>query len=217
MNAYQPQPEASRHILESVLRASEQLTALPAFPDFDAELLQQVLEEAGKFVGEVVAPLNRSGDETGAQWAAGVVTMPPGFRESYQAFWQAGWPSLAGAVDDGGQGLPTVVEAVLHEMLNAANHGWTMAPGLLHGAYECIRHHGSDALKARYLNKLASGEWVDLEPAIPEALRGADFFHLQTHFMVRPRMTELAIDFRDPAFVDDVARMVREVRAGKAG
>ena len=179
MNAYQPQPEASRRILDSVLNASEQLAALPAFADFDAALLQQVLEEAGKFVGEVVAPLNRSGDEIGAQWAAGAVTMPPGFRDSYQAFWQAGWPSLACAVEDGGQGLPTVVEAVLHEMLNAANHGWTMAPGLLHGAYECIRHHGSDELKARYLNKLASGEWL-ATMCLTEPHAGSDLGLVQT-------------------------------------
>lgn len=66
---------------------------------------------------------------------------------------------------------------------------------------------------ARVGEKLASGEWSDLEPAIPEALTGADFFHLQTHFMIRPRMTQLAVDFREPAFVQDVARMVREVRA----
>lgn len=69
---------------------------------------------------------------------------------------------------------------------------------------------------ARVGEKLASGEWANLEPAIPEALTGADFFHLQTHFMVRPRMTQLAIDFRDPAFVDDIARMVREVRGGSS-
>ena len=86
--------------------------------------------------------------------------MPPGFRDAYQAFWQAGWPALACAAEDGGQGLPAVLEAMLYEMLSAANHGWTMAPGLLHGAYECIKHHGSDALKARYLEKIATGEWL---------------------------------------------------------
>ena len=86
--------------------------------------------------------------------------MPPGFRDAYQAFWQAGWPALAAAPEDGGQGLPAVLEAMLYEMLSAANHGWTMAPGLLHGAYECIKHHGSDALKALYLEKVATGEWL---------------------------------------------------------
>jgi alkylation response protein AidB-like acyl-CoA dehydrogenase len=161
MNAYQPRASAHAFVLFEVLRAHERIAELPALAEHaDTALLTQVIEEAGKFVGEVIAPINREGDEVGAQWKDGAVTMPPGFRDAYQAFWQAGWPSLACATEDGGQGLPTVVEAVLHEQLNAANHGWTMAPGLLHGAYECIRHHGSDALKARYLEKLATGEWL---------------------------------------------------------
>jgi alkylation response protein AidB-like acyl-CoA dehydrogenase len=161
MNAYQPHPESHAFVLLEVLRAREVLAELPALAEHaEPALLTQVIEEAGKFVGEVLSPLNREGDEVGAQWKDGTVTMPPGFRDAYQAFWQAGWPSLACATEDGGQGLPTALEAVLHEMLNAANHGWTMAPGLLHGAYECIRHHGSDDIKARYLGKLASGEWL---------------------------------------------------------
>ncbi len=160
MNAYQPQPAEQRFILQNVLRATQQLAALPAYADVDEDLLVQVTDEAGKFVGEVIAPLNREGDEVSAQWKDGAVTMPPGFRDAYQAFWQAGWPSLACATDDGGQGLPAALEAMLYENLSAANHGWTMAPGLLHGAYECIKHHASDALKARYLEKVATGEWL---------------------------------------------------------
>jgi alkylation response protein AidB-like acyl-CoA dehydrogenase len=160
MNAYQPQPAEQRFILSNVLQAPQQLAALPVYADFDEDLLVQVTDEAGKFVGEVIAPLNREGDEVGAQWKAGAVTMPPGFRDAYQAFWQAGWPSLACATEDGGQGLPAALEAMLYENLSAANHGWTMAPGLLHGAYECIKHHASPELKARYLEKVATGEWL---------------------------------------------------------
>ena len=160
MNTYQPPTDDMVFILSQVLQAPAQLQALPGFTDVDTDLMQQVLDEAGKFVGEVVAPLNRDGDEIGARWNAGQVTMPPGFRDAYQAFWQAGWPALSAAPEDGGQGLPAVLEAMLYEMLSAANHGWTMAPGLLHGAYECIKHHGSDALKAHYLEKVATGEWL---------------------------------------------------------
>jgi alkylation response protein AidB-like acyl-CoA dehydrogenase len=86
--------------------------------------------------------------------------MPPGFKDAYQSFWQSGWPALTASTEDGGQGLPTVLEAMLYEMLSAANHSWTMAPGLLHGAYECIKHHASDELKAHYLEKVATGEWL---------------------------------------------------------
>jgi alkylation response protein AidB-like acyl-CoA dehydrogenase len=157
---YQPALSDIHFILHEVLRAPAYLQSLPNFTEVDADLMRQVLDEAGKFVGEVVAPLNRSGDEVGCQFSQGKVITPPGFKEAYQAFWQAGWPSLACAPEHGGQGLPGVLEAVLFEMLSAANHGWTMAPGLLHGAYECIKHHASDELKARYLAKLASGEWL---------------------------------------------------------
>ena len=160
MNHFQPRTDDMMFILQHVLQAPQQLQALPAHAEVDSELMQQVLEESGKFVAEVVAPLNRDGDETGAQWNSGAVTMPPGFRDAYQAFWQAGWPALSCAPEDGGQGLPAVLEALLYEMLSAANHGWTMAPGLLHGAYECIKHHASDELKSAYLEKVATGEWL---------------------------------------------------------
>jgi len=160
VNHFQPATADMAFILQQVLQAPQQLQALPAHAEADADLMQQVLDESGKFVAEVVAPLNRDGDEIGAQWQDGAVTMPPGFRDAYQAFWQAGWPALACAPEDGGQGLPAVLEAMLYEMLSAANHGWTMAPGLLHGAYECIKHHASPELKAAYLEKVATGEWL---------------------------------------------------------
>jgi alkylation response protein AidB-like acyl-CoA dehydrogenase len=160
MNAYQPVTADMFWLLQQVLKGPEQVCALPPFADIDAELMQQVLDEAGKFVGEVIAPLNRDGDEIGCRFEQGTVITPPGFRDAYQTFWQAGWPALSAAPEDGGQGLPSVLEAMLYEMLCGANHGWTMAPGLLHGAYECIKHHASDELKARFLGKVATGEWL---------------------------------------------------------
>ncbi|MBU3653510.1 MAG: acyl-CoA dehydrogenase [Limnohabitans sp.] len=160
MSAYQPPTREMFTLLNQVLNAPAQLVQLPAFAEVDHDLMEQVLDEAGKFVGEVIAPLNRDGDEIGCRFEQGHVITPPGFREAYQAFWQAGWPALAAAPDDGGQGLPSVLEAMLYEMLSAANHGWTMAPGLLHGAYECIKHHASEELKAQYLSKVATGEWL---------------------------------------------------------
>ena len=179
MSDFRPDTDAIWQLLGSVLEAPAQLQALPAFAEIDAELMQQVLQEAGKFVASEIAPLQRVGDETGAHFNAGQVTMPPGFRAAYQAFWQAGWPALACAPEDGGQGLPSVLEAALYEMLSAANHGWTMAPGLLHGAYECLRHHGSDALKARYLAKIASGEWL-ATMCLTEAHAGSDLGLVRT-------------------------------------
>ena len=160
MSHYQPHIQDMQFVLSRVLNAPDQLKTLQVFEELDGELVQQVLDEAGKFVGEVVAPLNRDGDEIGAQWQNGKVTMPPGFKAAYQMFWQAGWPALSADIEDGGQGLPTVLEIMLYEMLSGANHGWTMAPGLLHGAYECIKHYASPSLKETYLGKVGTGEWL---------------------------------------------------------
>ena len=185
MSHYQPHTQDMLLILQQVLQAPSQLQALAPFTQVDADLVAQVVDEAGKFVGEVVAPLNRQGDEVGAQWHNGAVTMPPGFKEAYQAFWQAGWPSLSAATEDGGQGLPAVLEQVLYEMLSAANHGWTMAPGILHGAYECIKHHANDELKATYLQKVASGEWL-ATMCLTEPHAGSDLGLARTKAVPQP-------------------------------
>ena len=182
---YKPHTPDINFILFQVLKASEQLSALPAFSEVDPDLMNQVLDEASKFVGEVIAPINRDGDEIGCQWSEGKVTTPPGFRDAYQTFWQSGWPALACATEDGGQGLPTVLEAVLYEMLSGANHGWTMAPGLLHGAYECLKHHGSESLKSQYLEKLATGEWL-ATMCLTEPHAGSDLGLSRTKALPQP-------------------------------
>jgi alkylation response protein AidB-like acyl-CoA dehydrogenase len=168
-----------QHLLTEVLQAPAQWQALAPFADTDGDLAAQVLDEAAKFVDSAIAPLQRIGDEEGCRFEAGTVTTPAGFRAAYQDFWQAGWPSLACAPEDGGQGLPAVLECVLYEWLAGANHGWTMAPGLLHGAYECLRHHGSAALKAQYLPKIASGEWL-ATMCLTEAHAGSDLGLVRT-------------------------------------
>ncbi len=185
MNSYQPRTDEMMFLLQQVLQGSAQLQTLAPHTETDAELMQQVVEEAGKFVGSVVAPLNRDGDEIGARWHDGQVTMPPGFRDAYQAFWQAGWGSLCSQTEDGGQGLPAVLDTLLYEMLSAANHGWTMAPGLLHGAYECLRHHGSAALRQTYLPKLATGEWL-ATMCLTEPHAGSDLGLVRTRAVPLP-------------------------------
>ncbi len=172
-------------LLTEVLQAPAQWQALAPFAETDAELAVQVLDEAAKFVDTAIAPLQRVGDEVGCRFDAGKVHTPPGFREAYQAFWQGGWPALACAPEDGGQGLPAVLECVLYEWLDGANHGFTMAPGLLHGAYECLKHHASDALKARYLEKVATGEWL-ATMCLTEAHAGSDLGQVRTRAVPQP-------------------------------
>jgi alkylation response protein AidB-like acyl-CoA dehydrogenase len=183
--SYQPDLASTGFLLFNVLQAPRQLQSLNELTEADQPLIEQLLDEAGKFVAEVVAPLSRVGDETGCRWQAGRVTTPPGFRQAYQAFVQAGWPALSCATEDGGQGLPWVLEGVLYEWLSAANHGWTMAPGLLHGAYECLKHHGSDALKAAYLEKIASGAWL-ATMCLTEPQAGSDLGLARTRATPQP-------------------------------
>lgn len=176
---YRPRPEDHRFILNAVLDAPSKLRTLAPFAEIDEALQGQVLDEAARFVADAVAPSNRGGDEIGCRFSQGEVITPPGFREAYQAFVDGGWPGLSAAPEDGGQGLPTVLEAILYEWLSAANHGLTMAPGLLHGAYACLKHHGSDELRVRYLPKLASGEWL-ATMCLTEAHAGSDLGQVRT-------------------------------------
>ncbi len=213
MNAYTPRTDEMHFVLSRVLNAPAQLQALPAFAEADPALMQQVLDEAGKFVAQVIAPLNRDGDEIGAQWQDGVVTMPPGFKAAYQAFWQAGWPALSASPEDGGQGLPSVLEVMLYEMLSAANHGWTMAPGILHGAYECVKHHASDELKALYLDKLATGEWLSTM-CLTEPHAGSDLGLARTKAVPRAdgsyvlSGTKIFISSGDHDLTDNIVHLV---------
>jgi alkylation response protein AidB-like acyl-CoA dehydrogenase len=182
MQHYRPIAEESAFILFDVLQADVALQALGDFAEVDQPLMRQVLQESARFAGDRVAPLNRGGDETGCVFSAGSVTTPAGFRAAYQAFVAAGWPTLSHAASEGGQGLPWVLEGITYEWLSGANHAWTMAPGLLHGAYECLKHHGSDALKAAYLPRIASGEWL-ATMCLTEAHAGSDLGLVRTRAM----------------------------------
>ena len=179
MPHYQPEPQEALFLMQQAGANAGALAQLPVYAEVDEAIVQQVLEEAARFVAGVVAPLQDVGDRVGAQFKDGQVTMPPGFGQAYQAFWQAGWPALSAAVEDGGQGLPSVLEAVLYEWLSAANHGWTMAPGLLHGAYECIKHHASDEIKTEYLGKVATGQWL-ATMCLTEPQAGSDLGRVAT-------------------------------------
>jgi alkylation response protein AidB-like acyl-CoA dehydrogenase len=182
---YTPPLRDIRFVIEDLLGLPAQWAALPAFADLDADTARQVLEEAGKFAAEVLAPWNSPGDLEGCRWRDGAVQTPAGFRAAYRAFVEAGWPALACAPEAGGQGLPQVLNAVLYEMLNAANHAWTMYPGLLHGAYECLHAHASAELKATYLAKVVSGEWLSTM-CLTEAHAGSDLGLLKTRAEPQP-------------------------------
>jgi alkylation response protein AidB-like acyl-CoA dehydrogenase len=148
------------HLMTQVLDAPASWAALPAFDGLDAETTQQVLEQAGRFTSDVLAPLNAPGDLAGCRWTAEAVTTPDGFPAAYAAFVAGGWPGLACVPEAGGQGLPQLLNVALQEMVTASNHAFGMYPGILHGAYEVIKAHAVPALRARYLAPVASGAWL---------------------------------------------------------
>jgi len=130
------------------------------YGDLSADLAQTVLEEAGRFANDVIAPLNREGDRHGVTLKDGAVTTAPGWKEAYRAWTDAGWNALPGPVEYGGQGLPTLLNSACVEMWNAASMAFGIGPVLTMGAIEALVQHGSEDLKSRYLEKLVSGEWT---------------------------------------------------------
>ncbi|MBC7637778.1 MAG: acyl-CoA dehydrogenase C-terminal domain-containing protein [Acetobacteraceae bacterium] len=135
------------------------VTALPGCGEVTQGLVDPILEAGGVFCAEVLAPINRSGDEEGCHFENGVVRTPAGFREAYAAFCRDGWPALHADPAYGGQGLPKTVSLMFEEMICSANLSFGMYPGLSHGAYEALRAHGTPDLQQLYLPKLVSGEW----------------------------------------------------------
>jgi alkylation response protein AidB-like acyl-CoA dehydrogenase len=163
----------TRFVLQQLLQAPAVLAGLPAFAEVDAELIDQVAEAAHDFADGLLAPLNAAGDREGCRLVDGDVHAPTGFAWAWSEFVEGGWPLLACHPEDGGQGLPHVVDAVLHEAISAANPGWGMYFGILHGGYACLRAHGSEELKARYLGDLASGKSL-VTMALTEPQAGSD-------------------------------------------
>lgn len=130
------------------------------YGDLSTDLAETILEEAGRFANDVIAPLNREGDKHGATLKDGAVTTAPGWKQAYKAWTEAGWNALPGPVDFGGQGLPTLLNSACVEMWNSASMAFGIGPVLTMGAIEALVQHASDDLRGRYLDKLVSGEWT---------------------------------------------------------
>jgi len=187
MAQYTPPLRDMQFVLHEVFNVSEEFKALPAFAEIDADTLNAVLDEAGKFASEVLAPLNRRGDEQGCTLDLGTheVKTPDGFKDAYMRYVEGGWPALSCDPAYGGQGLPITVNQCLYEMLNSANQSWAMYPGLTHGAYECLHAHGTPEQQKTYLPRLTSGEWTGTM-CLTEAHCGTDLGMLRTKAEPQP-------------------------------
>jgi len=162
MATYTPPLRDMQFVIHELLGAVDELKKIPAYADVDADTVNAVLEEGGKFASQVLTPLNKVGDLEGCKLNKETheVTTPTGFKDAYKQYIEGGWSALSADPQWGGQGLPLLVNQAIYEMLNSANQAWTMYPGLSHGAHACLEAHGSDEQKKLYLPKLTSGEWT---------------------------------------------------------
>jgi alkylation response protein AidB-like acyl-CoA dehydrogenase len=162
MPTYTPPLRDMQFVLHELLKVTDEYKAMPRYAEVDADTINAIIEEGGKFAAEVTFPLNISGDEEGCKLNKETreVATPKGFKEAYRKYVEGGWPALSCEPEFGGQGLPLTLNQCFYEMLNAANQAWTMYPGLSHGAYAALHAHGTEEQKKLYLPKLVSGEWT---------------------------------------------------------
>lgn len=160
MPSYRAPVEDTLFLLEDVL-AIHSYDNLPGFADASSDVLQAVLSEGGKLAGEVMAPLNLSGDREGCtRHADGSVTTPKGFKQAYDAYAAGGWMGLSVPEEFGGQGLPHVISTVIQDFTSGANLALSMYPGLTQGAIAALLVHASDEQKRTYLPKMVEGAWT---------------------------------------------------------
>ena len=159
MSEYSAPLKDIRFVMQE-LAGLEQVVALPGCEEATPDVVDAILEEAARFSGEVLSPLNRVGDTHGAKWNDTVVTTTPGFKEAYRQFVDNGWNGLGCDPEFGGQGLPRLLSTAVSEMWKASNHAFSLCPMLTQGAIEALMIAGTDEQKAAYLPNLVSGEWT---------------------------------------------------------
>jgi len=161
MTTYKAPLRDMQFVMQDLLNFEKHYQSLPACDEVNQELIDAILGEASKFSEEIVAPLNGVGDQAGCEMLEdGAVRTPPGFKEAYKQYVDAGWPSLDQPARYGGQDLPMSIGLTVREMNGTANWAWSMYPGLSHGAVETIDKHGSEEQKAMFMEPLVSGRWT---------------------------------------------------------
>ncbi|MDM0111401.1 acyl-CoA dehydrogenase C-terminal domain-containing protein [Variovorax sp. J22R133] len=179
MPSYDPPLAEFRFLLQEVLAYEDRVASLPGFADASMDLVMPVLESAGEFARDVLVPINNRGDDEGCIREGHTVRTPAGYVQAYQAYRDAGWPSLAGDPAYGGQGLPITLSTLVREMIGSGSMAFGMYGGLSQGAYRALLAHGTDALRAQLLPPLVDGRWTGTM-CLTEADSGSDLSRLRT-------------------------------------
>ena len=179
MTTYSAPTEDINFLIEDVLDYHSHYAKYLSYAEATPDMVEMIVTECAKFCETELAPLNQSGDKEGCQLKDGKVTTPKGFKESYQAYVDAGWQGISHPVEYGGQGLPPSLGLIRSEMLGTANWSWSMYPGLSLGAMDTLIKHGSQSQKEIYLPKLTAGVWSGTM-CLTEAQCGSDLGRIST-------------------------------------
>ncbi|MGK6320845.1 acyl-CoA dehydrogenase [Sphingomonas sp. DT-204] len=202
---FTPAVAEQRFVLDHVARIGEL--------GVDHDILDAVLEGAGQFAAGEWAPLDRVGDTVGAEWTERGVVMPEGYPQAYKAYVEGGWGTIGSPEAFGGQGLPFCLASAVLETLGSANMAFALAPTLTVGAIEALTHHGTPEQQARYLPKLATGEWTGTMN-LTEPQAGSDVGALRTRATPRGdgtwsiQGTKIFISFGDHDMADNIVHLV---------
>jgi alkylation response protein AidB-like acyl-CoA dehydrogenase len=212
MTAYAPPLAEMNFVLNHVIDLKA-ISELPKVEGADPETAKSVLEEAGKLAAEVLAPLNRVGDQTPSRLENGVVRTPPGFKEAYKQYVDGGWNALPFEAPHGGQDMPWSIAMAVQEMWNSANMGFALCPLLNQGAVEALSTHGSTVLQDTYLARMISGAWTGTMN-LTEPQAGSDVGALKTRAVPAPdgswriTGTKIFITYGDHDFTDNIVHLV---------
>jgi acyl-CoA dehydrogenase len=213
MTGYTPPIDDMKFLIHHVI-GLDQLTSLPCYNETSADLVDAILDEAGKFAAGILAPINRTGDQQGATLQEdGSVKTADGWQQAYERFREGGWQGISASPDHGGMGLPMIVGAAVSEMWQSANMAFALCPMLTAGAIELLTHHGDSGQQALYLSRMISGEWTGTMN-LTEPQAGSDLSQVKTRAEPAPdgtwRITgqKIFITYGDHDLTENIVHLV---------